>query len=747
MSGVEGIFGLISGGAGLVSLGIQLAESAVKLKRILSTAKNAPQTISRHVFGLETMALALQQLEQHRQHDTHNESLLTRCIMDCRESTFQIQKAVDKMDHYMKVHNNIWGRFYTVYKEPGVKELFDDLERAKSSLELAYTIYLTAEQRRRDQALSDTLALHSTLLSGLQTLVTAGKADISQQLTQLLPSSSVSQQTQLIVADSCTAMSSRSLRIESIEIEAGETSSSGDYLEQGGRPLPARQAKRKTRRKKIRIDLPRWLSNRVWEFAISESQSSWGATLYTYNLVPRDSPIFRCCRSGDIDAMKRLIRSGEASLLDTTKDSWGISMTLLESAAKFAQLEVCRYLLDEIDWPDQTAVLDRALGNFIESQFEQPPINEIYRLFLEAPGFDADLEDAEIRCAWLSHCYSAKCLDLILANSQPRFYSLSVDARFEAIAWVRPWSLLMGPFDFLRYLGLQQSDQRLASLRSSSGLSVLHYIAHFLWRLIGTSLQDNLQEWLNLGLNVLKHGADPSCIARDISRSVGTTPRDFRFLREEASLSTPLMNALAISDAAFSDHHHRPHSRTEILKLIRTWAEMIQQAGLDLLEYGHKESQIWKTLGLGIEDALEVDRANHLERLKTRVGQLIYGATPADWSLTICSPPKIRVSMLHPLPGAFPESRNLPTTIIWNPTEGERNEGPWEIAEERVIPSRYRDLRDVVESRKAYEEVVDGVQDDSGAIMIVPRTIKVGNLTEDRHADFIYLLCRGRSKK
>jgi hypothetical protein len=196
MSGAEAIFGVISGGAGLLSLGIQLSESAVKLKRIFYAAKNAPQTISRHVFSLETMALALQELEQHRRHDAHSGALLARCIMAYRESTFQIQQLLDKMEHYMTAYDRVGGKLYTVYKDREVKELFEDVERAKSSLELAYMIYLAAEQRRRDQTHRDTLAQHNTLLSGLQAQVLTGNADISQRLTGLLQSLTVPQHTE-----------------------------------------------------------------------------------------------------------------------------------------------------------------------------------------------------------------------------------------------------------------------------------------------------------------------------------------------------------------------------------------------------------------------------------------------------------------------------------------------------------------------------------------------------------------------
>lgn len=60
MSGVEAILGAASAGAGLLSLGIQLCEEAMKLRRLYHTAKNAPEVLARLAFDLETMGMALQ---------------------------------------------------------------------------------------------------------------------------------------------------------------------------------------------------------------------------------------------------------------------------------------------------------------------------------------------------------------------------------------------------------------------------------------------------------------------------------------------------------------------------------------------------------------------------------------------------------------------------------------------------------------------------------------------------------------
>jgi hypothetical protein len=254
--------------------------------------------------------------------------------MACRESTFQIQQLVDKMEHCMITHDRLVGKLYAVYKEREVKELFEDLEKAKSSLELAYKIYLAAEQRRRGQAHSDTLALHNTLLSGLQEQVSAGNADISQRLTGLLQSPTVPQQAQLVISDSDTAIASYPMSTGEVEINMGEASSSRDHLKQCGRPLPVRQVRRKKSKAYICIRLPNRVCSYVWEFAVTSAlaQSLWSIHLYTYNIVPQNSFIFRYCEHGDVAAMQRLIKSGQGSLLDVMRDEYESSCnwTLLE---------------------------------------------------------------------------------------------------------------------------------------------------------------------------------------------------------------------------------------------------------------------------------------------------------------------------------------------------------------------------------------------------------------------------------
>ncbi|KAI9163855.1 Protein F37C4.5 [Paramyrothecium foliicola] len=155
MSGAEAIFGIVAGGAGLLSLSIQLGESAVKLKRIYQSAKDAQKNISNMVFDLETLALALQEVEHERLQSGHIRTLLLRCTARCQESVNEIQDLVERIEARLFKHKGIGAKFYATIKEPEVTALLARLDSAKSSLNLAYIIYFFDEQRRRTHTTMD----------------------------------------------------------------------------------------------------------------------------------------------------------------------------------------------------------------------------------------------------------------------------------------------------------------------------------------------------------------------------------------------------------------------------------------------------------------------------------------------------------------------------------------------------------------------------------------------------------------
>jgi hypothetical protein len=134
------IFGAVASGAGLVSLSMQLLESSQKLKRFCDTARDASGAVAHLSFELETMSLALRQFEHYRQQDVFGSELLSRCITSCEHAVSRVLAAVNKVDALLR-RSRLAGRLYMGFKDPEVRGLLEEMEHAKTSLQLAHTEY------------------------------------------------------------------------------------------------------------------------------------------------------------------------------------------------------------------------------------------------------------------------------------------------------------------------------------------------------------------------------------------------------------------------------------------------------------------------------------------------------------------------------------------------------------------------------------------------------------------------------
>lgn len=271
----------------------------------------------------------------------------------------------------------------------------------------------------------------------------------------------------------------------------------------------------------------------------------------------------------------------------------------------------------------------------------------MYRIFIGNPGFDADL-DNNFRYRWLHYCCDTESLDVILQNLFSGFDSSPVEARFELASRIA----LLGASGFLRCIGLRPSDRRLASLRNSSGASALHCAARRLWNIAYNGFpSDELREWLDIGVSVLKNGADPCSIADEEDDRWLTYGPGSRFVGNEQEVwqTTPLLDCVNISCWQMKRDGKAWLSPT--LDTIRVWAEMIQRAGLDLCDYGAKESEVWKSLG--VQDYSKFQHILTQWYQPTKIEQLVYGSTPTDWSLKTCHFWRHYVYRLRPPPGGI----------------------------------------------------------------------------------------------
>jgi hypothetical protein len=80
----------------------------------------------------------------------------------------------------------------------------------------------------------------------------------------------------------------------------------------------ASNTKRQKRNKsyRLRVILPRWFVNCVWELGVHEADGVWTTQIWTVNVRPRHAVVFEYVRSGDVEAVRELLQSGKLSMRD-----------------------------------------------------------------------------------------------------------------------------------------------------------------------------------------------------------------------------------------------------------------------------------------------------------------------------------------------------------------------------------------------------------------------------------------------
>lgn len=128
--------------AGLASLAIQLTESVATLRRFYRNIRNAPDTLEDLIFEIETVTLALREIgrEFAQGKAETNADLLSRCLQSCERGAGKLQSVVEKIQN-LQTKSKSLGQVYIAIKEKDQQALLTDLERAKSSLALAFQLY------------------------------------------------------------------------------------------------------------------------------------------------------------------------------------------------------------------------------------------------------------------------------------------------------------------------------------------------------------------------------------------------------------------------------------------------------------------------------------------------------------------------------------------------------------------------------------------------------------------------------
>jgi hypothetical protein len=254
---------------GVVSLGVQLAESVQKVKRFYNTVKDAPERLTDIIDEIESLSDILTEMEgDHTAYTTELGPKMQHCVATCRRAVDKFSTYADSLESRMRRHSRL-GSVKFAMKSESIEGVISRLESSKSNLVLAYMLYreavadkraLQMQQQMETMAVAQTLLLHKTPQPPFVP-TTPKMPNIHPQSTPLLR---------------------------------------GKHF--------------------ARLSSPKWLSRSVWELAIERAISGWRFSLRSYRAVTYESPVTQACLSDDVVLLQQLFSRREASPFDKLQD-------------------------------------------------------------------------------------------------------------------------------------------------------------------------------------------------------------------------------------------------------------------------------------------------------------------------------------------------------------------------------------------------------------------------------------------
>lgn len=222
---------------------------------------------------------------------------------------------------------------------------------------------------------------------------------------------------------------------------------------------------------------------------------------------------------------------------------------------------------------------------------------------------------------------------------------------------------------FLRVVGLKSTSSELATLITRNGrLSILHFVAKMLaWAPDEMAITDSaIEDWLAIASTLLKHGFKPS--AKTYSDCTAL------WCLVDECPNTPCGSRWAS-------------------EVIRAWVRTVQEAGIDLPEYGRHEADIWRLKYLR--------QSKHLESEVVEMS-LSYGHTADQWRVTksLSTSKSVSLYEMERMPGIFGSNPYIPTYICWDPDDFDQGAHSWRFVS---IAKSWRQSRDAFQENEEHE--------------------------------------------
>lgn len=268
--------GLTASVLGIAAFAQQLTSAIVTIKRFVDDVKDAPEELRDVLDQVENFGKTMMELNVEATRDCEEDAdihgAFTSSLNLCRQAADRVSRLALQLEEDIR-KRGLRGGIHAVFKQKTLEAMLRKLDRSKADLHMAHSIYEATCQRRALRKL--------------------------QQLLEAKSSSAV-----------VGEISSNTIEIVGTVDESQGSSALG----------PLRRPRKRLGR--IRLKLPTWISESVWEAALSTASGRWDLSFAAFRVLDHkaDLKVWSLIQEGREVEIMAMLRRRELGLHDQDCD-------------------------------------------------------------------------------------------------------------------------------------------------------------------------------------------------------------------------------------------------------------------------------------------------------------------------------------------------------------------------------------------------------------------------------------------
>ncbi|KAH6999568.1 hypothetical protein EDB80DRAFT_724903 [Ilyonectria destructans] len=622
------VVGLVASSLTLLEVADKVTRGLFQLKRLWDEVKDVPETIREILTRLDVLLPVVIEIDKDLQRGAaiSGNSAAVLSLSYCQNAINELTSVIDDLSRNIesvKGFRRNAARVKVVLKKDALSKYERKLEWSIQLLLLAQQLHTIAILRLQPEAIVQCLV--SSELSIRPEPDSGRHQDLSPSLEQIVKDKPSQQISAAFHLRNWTELPWRRPSVFGSFVYASHPSEPDALLN------PLNYC--------ARLQLPRWITNKAWDIMVAPGPN---ISLRAYSVVPDDSPVFECVRTGDVDKMLDLFRQGAASPLDVDQDGWG----LFQAACLHGKFSVMK-ILRQLDMRClEMSPRYSWMAGYMHCIFGDDSVTEAFYHFLLENGvfheenYDSDeewglhLSNSRILCATRPNA-----LCLVLPHISPDHRTLSACERLRSVNIYRshPNSLRL----FLRPDGsIIANDIRELQ---QQGISLAVLVA-----LLSTA-QTRRQtlptnDWRRFRRDII-------AVTESLSFQQGPLGSILKYYPELShqpigtAFSAIIVGTL-LSLYNWDGYEAKNDWMYQLNTALRNWLEDLSIAGVDLIEYGRIEMAILSSLNTSEKSFITLcgfvvqisgnwfrtKRWDYYQIGHFKLESFTYGPKPTDWS-------------------------------------------------------------------------------------------------------------------